>query len=84
MPRAAALSTQTEGPMPRLRSFLAFMSGVGFWLLVGIVPSEVLSWLREWAGRPGPDPNDPVARTSSGKRCRSRSRRKSQPKARGR
>ena len=66
--------------MPGLRSLFAFLSGVGFWLLAGIVPSEVLSWLREWAGRPGPDPNDPVARTSSGKRRRSRALRKSASK----
>ena len=40
--------------MPRLRTMIAFLGGVGVALLFGLIPAELISWLREWAGRPGP------------------------------
>jgi hypothetical protein len=53
--------------MPRLRTMVAFVWGLLVALFFGLVPPEVISWLSEWSGRPGPDGNRPA---SSGKRRR--------------
>ena len=63
--------------MPRLRTIVAFVGGIIFAVIAGFVPGEVISSLREWAGRPGPDPDaDPDAVAVGKKR---RARRKKRP-----
>jgi hypothetical protein len=37
---------------------VAFVAGIFVAFLIGLVPPEFVAWLREWAGRPGPDGND--------------------------
>ncbi|CAN5261967.1 hypothetical protein BH24CHL7_BH24CHL7_13120 [soil metagenome] len=35
--------------MPRLRTIVGFLGGVLVWIVGGLVPAEVISWLRGWA-----------------------------------
>ena len=42
-----------------LRTLVAFIGGLIVAFLVGQVPPEFIGWLREWAGRGGPDPDEP-------------------------
>lgn len=41
-----------------LRTIIAFLGGLLVVVFVGLVPPEFIAWLREWAGRGGPDPDD--------------------------
>ena len=43
--------------MPRARTMVAFVGGLLVAFLVGLVPAELVSWLRDWSARPGPDPD---------------------------
>ena len=43
--------------MPRLQIVVAFLAGILVAFVAGLVPPEVIASLREWAGRPGPDPD---------------------------
>lgn len=56
---------RTGVSVSRMRTIVAFMGGLLVALLVGLVPSEVISWLRDWAGRGGPD--TPVDEERTGK-----------------
>lgn len=54
--------------MTRMRTILAFLGGLLVAAFVGLVPAELISWLREWAGRGGPD--TPLEEARGGKRRR--------------
>ena len=56
--------------MPRLRILVGTLAGVAFAFFVGLVPPEILSWLREWSGRSGPDPEGTGDAPVGGKRRR--------------
>jgi hypothetical protein len=38
-----------------MRRLVAFLGGLVFALVAGLVPGELTAMLREWAGREGPD-----------------------------
>ena len=63
---------ETEVQVPRLRTVVAFAGGVVVALVMGLVPSELVGSLREWAGRAGPDPDDDPDSKPIGRRSRAR------------
>ena len=47
--------------MLRLRTLVAFVGGVIVAILVGLIPSELIGWLRDWASQREPDSADDEA-----------------------
>jgi hypothetical protein len=57
--------------MSWIRTIVAFVVA----LIVGVIPPELLGWLREWAVRGGSDPDESSDAAVTGKRRRDSRRR---------
>lgn len=61
--------------MPRLRTILGFLAGLGIAAVMGLVPAELIAWLRQRSGADDPVAPPDLVPVGGGKRRRGPRRR---------